>query len=134
MGRTKGTPKTGGRKAGTPNKATAAVKDCIQRVLEQYMAPAPQADAKPAADVLPTLEEDLKDMLPAERVRAMTQLAGYIVPKQQALSIDEQTAVEEDALLHFLETAPDAAIDAIAAKVYAMQEKNRGRKELPHSN
>lgn len=133
MGRAKGTPKTGGRKAGTPNKATAAVKDCIQHVLEQYMA-APAEGEERAADALPTLSEDLKEMLPAERVRAMTQLAGYIVPKQQALSIDEQTAVEEDALLHFLETAPDAAIDAIAAKVYAMQEKNRGRQELPHSN
>lgn len=132
MGRTKGTPKTGGRKAGTPNKATAAVKDCIQHVLEKYMAPQPTKKAA-AGDVLPTLEEDLKDMLPAERVRAMTQLAGYIVPKQQALSIDEQTAVEEDALLHFLETAPDAAIDAIAAKVYAMQERNRGRQEQPKS-
>jgi hypothetical protein len=126
MGRRKGTPKTGGRKAGTPNKATAAVKGYIQDVLDMYMAPAP-TKAKTKADTLPTLVEDLRNMEPAERVRAMTQLAGYIIPKQQALSIDEQTAVEEEALLNFLETAPEDAINAIAAKVLEMQAKNSGR-------
>lgn len=125
MPRRKGTPKTGGRKAGTPNRATAAVKGYIQDVLDTYMAPAPKG--RKAADTLPTLQEDLRLMEPAERVRAMTQLAGYIIPKQQALSIDEQTAVEEEALLQFLETAPEDAINAIAAKVLEMQAKNSGR-------
>ena len=126
MGRAKGTPKTGGRKAGTPNKATAAVKGYIQDVLDAYMAPTPKRGRK-AADALPTLAEDLRKMEPAERVRAMTQLAGYVIPKQQALSIDEQTAVEEEALLNFLETAPEDAINAIAAKVLEMQAKNSTR-------
>lgn len=131
MGRRKGTPKTGGRKAGTPNKATAAVKGYIQEVLDMYMAPAPKK-AKKKEDTLPTLVEDLRYMEPAERVRAMTQLAGYIIPKQQALSIDEQTAVEEEALLNFLETAPEDAINAIAAKVLEMQAKNSGQNTIPN--
>lgn len=118
MPRSKGTPKTGGRTKGTPNKTTAAVKGYIADVLEAYMQPAAQ-DAQQ-----PTLQEDLRNMLPEERVRAMTQLACYVIPKQQALSIEEQTQLEADALTQWLETAPDEAIDAIAAKVLELQARN----------
>ena len=40
VGRPKGTPKTGGRAKGTPNKATAAIRDVAQRLLsdEEYQA------------------------------------------------------------------------------------------------
>lgn len=118
MARSKGIPKTGGRKKGTPNKTTAAVKGYITDVLQKYMQPAAKNSTQP------NLQRDLEDMPPADRVRAMTQLACYVVPKQQALSIDEQTQVEADALTQWLETAPDEAIDAIAAKVLEMQAKN----------
>lgn len=118
MPRSKGTPKTGGRKKGTPNKATAAVKGYISDVLQAYMQPAAKNSKQP------NLQQDLADMLPEDRVRAMTQLACYVIPKQQALSIDEQTQVEADALTQWLETAPDEAIDAIAAKVLEMQARN----------
>lgn len=119
MPRKKGTPKTGGRQKGTPNKAGAAVKTFIADVLNRYMQPATPGGTQP------NLEQDLAQMLPDERVRAMTQLAGYVIPKQQALSIDEQTQVEADALTQWLETAPAEAIDAIAAKVLDMQQRNR---------
>lgn len=118
MPRKKGTPKTGGRQKGTPNKTTAAVKQHITAVLSDYMQPTPTTDGSP------TLLSDLEAMLPADRVRAMTQLAGYVIPKQQALSIDEQTQVEADALTQWLETAPDDAINAIAAKILEMQARN----------
>lgn len=118
MPRKKGTPKTGGRQKGTPNKTTAAVKNYITEVLSDYMTPTP-ADASQ-----PTLAADIKNMLPEDRVRAMTQLAGYVIPKQQALSVAEQTQVEADALTQWLETAPDDAIDAIAAKVLELQKRN----------
>ena len=118
MARSKGIPKTGGRKKGTPNKTTAAVKGYITDVLQKYMQPAAKNSTQP------NLQRDLEDMPPADRVRAMTQLACYVVPKQQALSIDEQTQVEADALTQWLETAPDEAIDAIDAKVLEMQARN----------
>ncbi|MFA5649537.1 MAG: hypothetical protein WC914_00125 [Proteiniphilum sp.] len=35
MARPKGTPKTGGRKKGTPNKSTAEMRDLVQRLLEK---------------------------------------------------------------------------------------------------
>ena len=117
MPRKKGTPKTGGRQKGTPNKATAAVKACITDVLANYMQPQGESSAH-------TLQTDLDLLQPDERVRAITALACYVIPKQQALSIEEQTQVEADALTQWLETAPDEAIDAIAAKVLEMQQRN----------
>ena len=122
MPRQKGTPKTGGRQKGTPNKSTAAVKTYITQVLSEYMQPAKKGSKQP------TLSQDLLDMLPEDRVRAMTQLAGYIIPKQQALSVEQQAQVEADALTQWLETAPDDAIDAIAAKVLEMQARHAAGK------
>ena len=118
MPRKKGTPKTGGRQKGTPNKTTAAVKGFITETLNDYMRPARKGSNKP------TFAEDFAAMLPEDRVRAATQLAAYVIPKQQALTIDEQTQVEADALTQWLETAPAEAIDAIAAKVLEMQARN----------
>lgn len=118
MPRSKGTPKTGGRKKGTPNKSTSAVKGYITDVLQKYMQPSVPNSKQP------NLQKDLEAMLPEERVRAITQLACYVVPKQQALSVEEQTQVEADALVQLLETAPDEAIDAIAAKVLELQARN----------
>lgn len=115
MGRMKGTPKTGGRTKGTPNKATAAVKSYITDVLQRYMQPATEDSTQP------TLEKDLAEMLPEDRVKAMTNLAAYILPKQQALTIEEQQQAEEDALTHWLQVAPDEAIDGIAERVLQLQ-------------
>ena len=119
MPRKKGTPKTGGRQKGTPNKTSGAVKGYLTDTLTAYLQPKALAGKKQ-----PTLEEDLQNMLPAERVRAMTSLAGYVIPKQQAISIEEQTQVEMDALTAWLETAPAEAINGIAAKVLEMQARN----------
>lgn len=116
MGRLKGTPKTGGRTKGTPNRATAAVKGYITDVLQRYMRPAEEGSTEP------TLENDLKEMLPEDRVKAMTQLAAYIIPKQQALTIEEQQQAEEAALQQWLQDAPDDAIDGIAARLLQIQE------------
>lgn len=118
MPRQKGTPKTGGRKAGTPNKTTAAIKENIAAVLSSYMTPAGKNKQSP-------LQEDFKEMLPAERVRAVTQLAGYVIPKQQAVTIEEQAQLEADALALWLQQAPDEAIEAVAAKILEIQTKRQ---------
>lgn len=119
MPRKKGTPKTGGRQKGTPNKTSGVVKGYLTDTLTAYLQPKALAGNKQ-----PTLEEDLQNMLPAERVRAITSLAGYVIPKQQAISIEEQTQVEMDALTAWLKTAPAEAINGIAAKVLEMQARN----------
>ena len=71
--------KTGGRKAGTPNKATKETRDWIN-------------------DFIMSVREDIKrdfhTLEPQQRIRIFLQLLNYVVPKQQsiapALMDDEQ--------------------------------------------
>lgn len=114
-----GRGRMGGRAAGTPNKATAAVKTAISDIVEAYLSPA--AAGKPLKF---NLAADLEAMQPQERAKLLTGLAAYIIPKQQALSVEDQTRVETEALTAWIETAPEEAIDAIAAKILSLQASN----------
>lgn len=116
-----GKGRLGGRAAGTPNKTNAAVKEAVAKIVNDYLAPAQEGRF--------TLEQDLAAMQPEQRARLITNLAGYVIPKQQALSIEDQTRIEAEALTSWLETAPEEAINAIAAKVLEMQAKARERNQ-----
>ena len=76
MGRMKGSPKTGGRKAGTPNKVTADLKDWVSCIL---------------VDGKQQFEDDLKSLEPKERVKVYTTLLGYMIPKPTLVGIDKET-------------------------------------------
>ena len=62
----KGKPKTGGRKTGTSNKMTTELRDKLQSIIEMTV------------DELPKL---LEQMAPEERLKALTALLPYVVPK-----------------------------------------------------
>ena len=110
MGLHKGQTNTpNGRPAGKQNKLTTQTKDWITQLIDSNKK---------------QIEKDLKGMDAETRVKALFSLLNYIVPKQQSISIEEQAKIEEEALIKFLETAPDEAIEAIAAKVIEMQQKN----------
>lgn len=126
-----GRGRLGGRAPGTPNKTSGAVKAAITQLVQGYLTP---ADPKKKTGATFCLEDDLQQMLPQERAKLITGLAAYIVPKQQALSVEDQTKVEADALTQWLETAPDEAIDAIAAKVLEMQARNAAAKKAGNLN
>ncbi len=117
-----GRGRLGGRAMGTPNKTTGAVKSAISQIVEGYISSNGRTNK-------PTLAKDLESMQPGERAKLMAGLASYIVPKQQALTVEDQTRVEYDSLMEFLETAPESAINAIAEKVLEMQEKNTVAKQ-----
>lgn len=110
MGRKKndGKGRLGGRQPGTPNKVSGHVKDWVNELLNKNRQ---------------QIEDDLQAMLPQERVKALFGLIGYIIPKQQAISVEEQTQIEADALAVWLQNAPAEAIDGIAAKIMELQEK-----------
>lgn len=111
MGLHKGqTNNPNGRPAGTPNKATTATKDWIVALIEENK---------------DLIRDDLKNMDSTSRVRAVFSLLNFITPKQQSISIEEQAKIEEDALLAFLEKAPEEAINAIAEKVLELQQRNK---------
>ena len=73
MSRAKGTPKTGGRQAGTPNKITGSLKGFVTDLLN---------------DNREQIKEDIKALRPKERIAAYLSMMQYVLPKQQAVSAD----------------------------------------------
>lgn len=67
--------KTGGRKTGTPNKATGLTKEMINQVLAAY-----HDDGR--------LTKDFDELTPKERLDVFIKLVGYIMPKPQAVQVD----------------------------------------------
>ena len=101
-----GKGRLGGRTAGTPNKVNGHIKDWISSLLDKNRK---------------QIEADLAAMEPQERVKALFGLIGYVIPKQAAISVEEQTKIEAEALTQWLQNAPAEAIDGIAAKIMEMQ-------------
>ena len=67
--------KTGGRKAGTPNKTSGIVRQAIAQMLDNYF----------SSD---TFMRDMADLDPKDRVNAMEKFAAYVAPKLQATTLD----------------------------------------------
>ena len=111
MSRTKGTPRTGGRAKGTPNKATKEVREWIYELL---------------AGQRSHFEECLKQLTPEDFVRSYMGLMVYVAPKMQAVSV--KATLEEDyrRLMQLIDTAPEEFVDRIAAKIKSFNELNNG--------
>ena len=73
MSRLKGSPKTGGRKRGTPNRVTTDLKTWVASILDGGR---------------DRFVESLEQLEPAEYVKVFTGLLNYVLPKQQAVGID----------------------------------------------
>lgn len=71
-GRKKGGVKTGGRKKGTPNKATQGIREWINDFLNRN---------------INQIEKDWKKLEPKERVQAFQQLFKYVLPTLQSTTI-----------------------------------------------
>lgn len=67
--------KTGGRKAGTPNKVSAAVRGAIAKMLDEYFNSE-------------TFVRDIANLEPKERVAVMEKFAAYVSPKLQTTTLD----------------------------------------------
>ncbi|WP_288428942.1 hypothetical protein [uncultured Spirosoma sp.] len=72
--------KTGGRAAGTPNKANAHLKERIHALIE---------------DRFDTIVADLETLEPKERVAAFLKFLEYVLPKQREQRIDLSTLSDE---------------------------------------
>lgn len=72
-GRPKGTPKTGGRKKGTPNKATAAVRSWLVDLIHSNRQ---------------RIMQDLDELEPKDRLMILERFMQYVVPKQQAVKAE----------------------------------------------
>ncbi|MBE6299822.1 MAG: hypothetical protein E7083_05745 [Bacteroidales bacterium] len=74
--------KTGGRKAGTPNKTSAIVRKAIADAVDDYFNSH-------------TFIEDLADLDSKDRITAMEKLAAYVLPKLQATNLDITSSTEK---------------------------------------
>ena len=108
-----GRGRLGGRAKGTPNKATSTVKEWLTQLVD--------ANRK-------QIEKDLKGMEPGERVKLFALLLNYIVPKQQAVSVEASIQAEYNELTKILQTAPDEVIDRIADRIREIERYNNERR------
>ena len=111
MGRAKGTPKTGGRVKGTPNKATKEVREWIYELLSSERT---------------HFEKCLKKLEPEDFVKAYMSLMVYVAPKMQAVSVKATLEEEYRRLMELIDTAPEEFVDRIAAKIKELNMASNG--------
>lgn len=75
----KGKPKTGGRVPGTPNKTTTDIKTRIAALIN---------------DQFDTIQGDMEELDPKERVTAYLKFLEYVLPKQREQKIDLTSRLE----------------------------------------
>ena len=86
--RRKGTPKTGGRTKGTPNKVTGTLKEFVANLIDQNRE---------------QMERDLVSLSPRDRLYALDKLMQYVLPKNSSQSLD----VKENSFEKLMGSLPD---------------------------
>lgn len=113
MGQKKGqTGNPNGRPKGSPNRVTGTVKEWIASIIDGNRQ---------------QFEEDLSKLDAGERVRVISNLLPFVVPKLQSASAQELLEAEYKKLEELLETAPDEAINEIVERINRL--KNESRRE-----
>ena len=69
-------PEKSGRKKGTPNKATISIRDSFKKLVENN---------------LEQIEQDLLELKPSERIKALTELSKFCVPTLKAVDFNDNT-------------------------------------------
>jgi hypothetical protein len=118
MANKKGSPKTGGRAAGTPNKATADLRAWIKSLIEANQQ---------------QINTDLMLVEPYQRLVILDRLLSYVVPKMASLDASVQASMnveqEYDRLKQLLQSAPDEAIERLAEKVERLRQAELNKQE-----
>ncbi len=114
MSRLKGTPKTGGRKAGTPNKISVGLKDFISKLLFKNRK---------------QIEKDLQELQPKERLFILEKLMQYVIPKQREFEISAELQSEQTEQdkrdMEIIESLPDDVMANISDILLDWQQKKR---------
>ena len=106
MSRPKGTPKTGGRKKGTPNKASTDIRTWVAKILD--------ANREEFVLRIARLED-------SDYIKTITGLLVYVVPKMSPYSIEDEKKKEQAMLQSLLSTSPESVIEKIAARLLELQ-------------
>ena len=108
--RQKGTPKTGGRTSGTPNRVTADLRTWVDDLLNKNLS---------------RMEKDLKQLEPKDRLIILERLMQYTIPKQQSISVEAQIQAEYASLEKLLGNAPDEAINELTERIIKLNQLNK---------
>lgn len=81
MARPKGTPKTGGRKKGTPNRTTKMMRQWLTNFVRKNRR---------------TMQSDLDALEPKDRLIILEKLMGYVIPKQQAVKAEISSLTDDE--------------------------------------
>ena len=103
----KGHEKKGGRQKGSVNKTTATAKEWVECLL---------------CEGRETFAKKMAKLSPEKYCTLYAAMLNYVMPKQQAVSIEQQTEAEYRQLESLLTKAPEEAAEIIAQKVIAMQQ------------
>lgn len=112
MGRKKndGKGRLGGRAKGTPNKFTNDIKEWISNIIDNHKE---------------QIEDDLQVIDAKDRLLILEKLLGYIVPKQQSVSIEAQLTAEYKELRLLLNDTPEEYIEQITQKIIELNNKKK---------
>ena len=97
-----------GRPKGTPNKVTTDLRQWVNDILTEGRG---------------KFMENLGKLPPDEYIKAFTALLNYVLPKQQAMSVDAQISAEYKAMQEMIATAPDDVVEQVARRVLELQER-----------
>ena len=115
MGRAKGTPKTGGRKAGTPNKASADLKTWVSNILDCGRT---------------EFEDRLAKLDDREYIRTFVGLLGYVMPKMAPTTPEETLRREKEMMQELLLSMPGQMIERLASRLYEIQDREENENKI----
>ena len=104
MSRPKGTPKTGGRKAGTPNKVTQDAREWLTQLVEGNRE---------------QIERDLQSLDPKDRLQVLEKFMQYTIPKLQAVEATDYSKLTDDELLTLYRLLPKVQSDGGLNELYS---------------
>ncbi|MBE6224704.1 MAG: hypothetical protein E7122_05700 [Bacteroidales bacterium] len=108
MSRAKGSPKTGGRKAGTPNKVKADVKQWVDIILNNGRG---------------EFEKRLLRLDDREYIRTYVSLLGYVLPKMSPTTPEELLKKEGEMMQKMLVSMSEEALDKVAKKLFELNSR-----------
>lgn len=98
-----------GRPKGSKNKRTKEISKLVEQLIQ---------------GMKEQVTRDINQLTPSERIKAFTNLLPYVVPKQQAISMEARITQEYEQLKQLLEIAPNEAVEAIANKINELRKAN----------
>lgn len=92
-----------GRPRGAKDKITLRTAEVLSKIVDDYYSG--------------QFYEDLDAMLPSERAKVMGGITGYVLPKRQAVSVEQSIEYEYQRIEQLLQTDPEGMTAELAQRI-----------------